>query len=144
MKIERASPYRPTGRSAAAQPAPGAASFAGLIRSSGPVAGGQQAGKAAAITASAGLMALQEVEELGARRRRAVKRAHALLDELEEVRNALLLGGLPAATLHRIRQLLADRSADLRDPALQALIREVELRTEVELAKLELAAARQR
>ncbi len=144
MKIERATPYSPTGRPTATHRPPDSTSFAGLIRGSGPAAGSPRAAGAAAVAASAGLMALQEVEELGARRRRAVARAHALLDELEEVRNALLLGGLPAATLHRIRRLLADRPDGLEDPALQALVRDVELRTEVELAKLERAAAGQR
>lgn len=137
MKIERATSFSPTARSTATHRPGEAGAFADLLRTAGAPAGSRQAGGTAAVAASAALIALQEVEEVGERRRRAVKRAHAMLDELEEIRNALLLGSLPAATLHRIRALLADRPADLDDPRLESLMREVELRTEVELAKLE-------
>ena len=137
MKIERASSFSPTARSAPA-PRPGeAGAFADMLRAAVGATGAGRACATTTVAASSALIALQEVEDVGERRRRAVKRANALLDELEDIRNALLTGRLPAATLHRIRALLADRPAQLGDPRLESLIREVELRTEVELAKLE-------
>ncbi len=136
MKIERPSSPSPTTRPVGTQRAASASAFADLVRTSAPT-GAPPPTRAATVAATTALIALQEVEELDERRRRAVGRAHAMLDELEEIRNALLLGGLPAETLARIRRLLAERPAELGDPKLESLVREVELRTEVELAKLE-------
>ncbi len=137
MKIERSTSPSPTTRPVGTQRTASASAFADLVRTSAPTGAPPQPARAATVAATTGLIAIQEVEELDERRRRAVGRAHAMLDELEEIRDALLVGGLPAATLTRIRRLLAERPAELGDPKLESLLREVELRTEVELAKLE-------
>ncbi len=141
MKIERATSYSPTGRPTAPRRGADGSTFAGLLRTAGATGGAPQPAQTAAVAATGGLIALQEVEEVGERRRRAVGRAHAMLDELEKIRDALLIGRLPASTLHELRRLLAERPAELQDPRLESLLREVELRTEVELAKLERASS---
>lgn len=97
---------------------------------------------AAPIAASAlgsldALMALQGTPDALERRRRARRRADALLDVLDEVRIGLLDGRMPAAALSRLSQTLAQKRESSDDPALDALLDEIEVRAEVERAKLE-------
>lgn len=90
--------------------------------------------------ATAALLAVQEVEEVedaGERRRRALARAETLLDELEAVRDGLLAGQVSGETLRRLAETLRGSRDRIDDPRLAALLREVELRAAVELAKLE-------
>ncbi len=94
-------------------------------------------GPVAAIDA---LLALQGVaDEGGEARRQAVARGHQLLDLLEEVRRGILLGVLSQATLQRLAELARDRKGRFTDPRLEEILAEIELRAEVELAKLERA-----
>jgi hypothetical protein len=82
------------------------------------------------------LIALQAVDaDRPSRRRRAARRGHDLLDVLEEIRIGLLSGGVHGASLDRIAMLLAGLEPS-GDEALDALIADIALRAEVELAKL--------
>lgn len=103
-----------------------------------PAAGPVAAGRLAGLDA---LLALQQVEDAGERRRRATRQGAALLDGLAELHLGLLAGELKAATLRGLRQGLArlDRTAD--EPRLRAVLTEIAVRVEVELAKLERAEA---
>ena len=73
------------------------------------------------------------------RRRKAVRRASAILDVLDEVKLALLDGGATPASLDRLMQAIRQERGDADTPALQSLLDEIETRAAVELAKLELA-----
>lgn len=104
--------------------------------------GGQPAGAAAAaglapLTSLGSILALQEIEDPLVGRRRARERGERLLDALEEVRLALLDGRLPAGKLQSLRQLASAQRGSADDPKLKAVLDEIELRTAVELAKLE-------
>jgi Class II flagellar assembly regulator len=70
-------------------------------------------------------------------RRGQTKRGHAILNLLDEMRLALLGGGIARDRLLQIRALLSAPMADTRDARLQEVIAEIELRAEVELAKYE-------
>ena len=105
---------------------------------------GRPAAKAAAaaaglapLTSLGAVLAIQAVEDPLAGRRRARARGEQLLDTLEEVRIALLDGRLPAGKLEALRQLVTARRGAADDPALRAVLDEIELRAAVELAKLE-------
>lgn len=87
------------------------------------------------------LLGLQEVDDPTTRRRRATRRASALLDSLEDIRIGLLQGGLPRGDVERLGRLVADARADVDDPELANLLDEIDLRAQVELAKLEVAAS---
>lgn len=91
----------------------------------------------AALGSLDALMALQGAPDALERRRRARQRADALLDVLDEVRIGLLDGRMPAAALSRLSQTLAQKRETSDDPALDALLDEIEVRAEVERAKIE-------
>lgn len=93
----------------------------------------------AALASLDAVLALQMPTDAAERRRRALRRGSDLLDRLEELHAALLEGSLPVATLHRLRRALAHPADVPDDPALAAILGEIELRVAVELAKLERA-----
>jgi hypothetical protein len=82
------------------------------------------------------LIALQGVEDATERRRHAVKRGRVALDALDELKIGLLGGNLAPATLTRLKSsagLLRDGTGDA---GLDAVLGEIELRVEVEIAKM--------
>jgi hypothetical protein len=87
------------------------------------------------------LLGLQEVDDVTERRSRAKKRATGLLDQLDDIRNCLLMGEMPAHQLYALRDRIARDKVDVDDPKLKELMEEIELRAHVELAKLEQAAS---
>jgi hypothetical protein len=92
----------------------------------------------AAVGGIAALIATQGVGDSLEReaRRRLVHYGETLLDKLEELRHGLLLGAIPKDKLIALAQLVRSRREAVPDPSLAALLDEIELRVEVELAKL--------
>ena len=60
-----------------------------------------------------------------------------MLDVLEDLRSAMLDGRLSQGQLVGLQRLVAERRDPSNDAALEATIDEIELRTAVELAKLD-------
>lgn len=89
------------------------------------------------LTALGAILAAQEVGDPGANERRAVEHGHALLDELQELRLALIDGWLSEDKLHRLAALVEESRPELDDPELASTLDDIELRAEVELAKLQ-------
>jgi hypothetical protein len=82
------------------------------------------------------LIALQGLEDATERRKHAVKRGRVALDALDELKIGLLGGDLAPATLNRLKSaagLLKDGSGDA---GLDSVLGEIELRVEVEIAKM--------
>jgi hypothetical protein len=92
---------------------------------------------AAPATAVEGLLALQEVGDERQTRRRAKNRASAMLDELDKLRHALLDGTITIAQLNRLVAVIASERVSTADPQLNELLDDIDLRAQVELAKLE-------
>jgi len=69
-------------------------------------------------------------------RRRLIRRGEDILDRLEELRRALLSGSVPKQRLIQLAQMVRARRDSVADPRLATLLDEIELRAEVELAKL--------
>ena len=119
----------------------------GVERSSGSTGfaeriGGRPVGAAATaglapLTSLAGILAAQEVDEPLTGRRRARQRGDQLLDALDELKVALLDGKLPPNKLRALQSLASAQRGRSDDPALQTVLDEIELRTAVELAKLD-------
>ncbi len=82
------------------------------------------------------LVALQGFDDPAERRRRAVGKGRAALDVLDEIKLGLLAGALNPSNLNRLRlaaEQLKDRTGE---PGLDTVLSEIELRVEVELAKM--------
>ncbi len=87
------------------------------------------------------LIALQGEEQVPTATQKATKRAHSLLGILDTIRLGLLEGGIPQSTLKRLLHALGEQREDTLDPKLEAILNQVEIRAQVELAKLETAVA---
>ena len=104
--------------------------------------GGSQTRSATAATGTRNiggidaLLALQGVEEPGERRRKAVKRGRTALDALDALKLGLLSGTLDTAALARLKSVAAGLAESTGDPGLDTVLAEIELRVEVELAKI--------
>jgi hypothetical protein len=85
----------------------------------------------------AALLALQEVDEPVNDRRQAMRRGHLLLDRLEDIRHALLVGALPRERLRALAEAAREQRPEIEDPRLGQILDEIELRAAVELAKLD-------
>lgn len=81
------------------------------------------------------LMALQGVEDPTERRKRSVARGKGALDVLDDLKLGLLSGNLDTSTVNRLRDAAASLKSSSGDPGLDAVLSEIELRVEVELAK---------
>ena len=82
------------------------------------------------------LLALQGIEEDPVeRRRRSVQRGRGALDVLDDLKIGLLSGNFDASTVSRLRDAAANLKSSSGDPGLDAVLAEIELRVEVELAK---------
>ena len=69
-------------------------------------------------------------------RRRLIKHGEDLLDKLDEIRHGLLMGSISKEKLIGLAQMVRSRRDTVADPRLAAVLDEIELRAEVELAKL--------
>jgi hypothetical protein len=83
------------------------------------------------------LLSLQEVDDSLNGRAKARQRAADILDELDALRDGLLAGTLPREAIVRLAQLVRARGPEVDDPRLKDVLDEIELRAEVELAKLD-------
>jgi hypothetical protein len=138
MKIDGPNPLRQPQRTGRATRPGGGSGFAdalsglaGAARQSGQVNGAARTGALHA------LLAVQGFDDNRAeRRRQAAARGLDLLDTLEELRRHLLGGAVPRDTLERLTSLAEQSREDIDDPHLAELLDEIDLRAQVELAKL--------
>jgi hypothetical protein len=111
----------PSGFSVSEEAAPRSTGSAGGLRSVGGIDA---------------LIALQGVEEPLERRKRAVRRGRAALDALDELKIGLLGGALSTATLSKLQAAAANLKLGSGHAELDAVLGEIELRVEVEIAKM--------
>ena len=81
------------------------------------------------------LLAMQGIEDPVERRKRSVQRGKGALDVLDDLKIGLLSGNFNASTVSRLRDAAANLKSSSGDPGLDAVLSEIELRVEVELAK---------
>jgi hypothetical protein len=82
------------------------------------------------------LIALQGLEDPIERRKHAVKRGRLALDALDELKIGLLGGALSPATLSRLKSAAGYLKDGSGEAGLDGVLAEIELRVEVEIAKL--------
>lgn len=90
------------------------------------------------IRAVDSILAVQEMPDAADGRSRGVLKQYGddLLDRLDELRVAILLGAVPKDRLAELAHRLRQKRRQCDDPKLNAIIDEIELRAEVEIAKL--------
>ncbi|MDR3514855.1 MAG: flagellar assembly protein FliX [Azospirillaceae bacterium] len=111
--------------------------FARALEESAGGPGGSSA--AAGINTVNPLFALQEVDDPAGRPAKARRRAETILDKLDQIRDALLSGSLSQAQLTALAAAIKVQRDGIDDPGLTAILDEVDLRAQVELAKFEAA-----
>jgi len=134
MRIDSSSPLRPaTPRRDGKAGAGNGSEFASAVSGEQPAAAPAAARPAVAVE---GLFQIQELPDALAERRRAVQRGSLLLDRLEDIRLALLGGGLSPARIADLQRIAQSERGRVDDPRLLAVLDEIDLRAQVELAKL--------
>jgi hypothetical protein len=88
-----------------------------------------------AISSVDALIALQGVEDPTERRKRAVQKGRNALDILDGLKLGLLEGDLDPSTIGRLKSTVDGLRQGTGDSGLDAVLAEIELRVEVELAK---------
>ena len=98
----------------------------------------QQVSGTSGVSVADAIFAAQMVngEEEREIRKKLIKRGYTLLEKLEEIRDALLLGYMSKDKLNETARMVKEHQAESSDPKLQEIMAEIELRVEVELAKL--------
>lgn len=91
------------------------------------------------VSAVDALLSLQEVSDSTSEQAnaRARARGQVLLDRLDEIRHGLLMGTIPRRTLTELARTARAQKEAAADPRLAETLAEIELRAEVELAKLD-------
>ncbi|MGL4636735.1 MAG: flagellar assembly protein FliX [Beijerinckiaceae bacterium] len=140
MRVTDKNPAGPVNGSAAPRQAAGAgARFSlGSTESAKSTASTQAAAPAGALD---GLIALQAAGDSLERRKRAARRGRGLLDGLDDLKLALLSGRISESALANLSQQLRQKRETVDDPQLDELLAHIDLRAEVELAKIAKAKA---
>jgi len=134
MKVERSGPVSGTTGPRRTERAKSSSSFADALRNA---EGAGTAGAATAVSPVGAVLAAQEVDaDAESATRAALKRGEDILDRLEELRRGLIEGRLPVDRLEALVQLCAERRATIADDRLKAILDDIDLRAQVELAKL--------
>ncbi len=94
---------------------------------------------ASGVSSLDALIALQQVDSATDRRRRAVRRADRILDVLDQLKLGLLDGAVSPAALRDLDAAVKAQQVEADEPGLKSLLREIETRAAVELAKLEMS-----
>jgi len=107
------------------------------VGSKGEATDTKKATSAAPLVTMDALLAVQgQEEDRTEHRRRSLRRGHDLLDSLDRLKAALLSGRVEAAELKGLVGQLAAQRASSGDPGLDEVVAHIELRAQVELAKL--------
>ena len=87
------------------------------------------------------LLAVQEVEDPTERaaRKRAHFRADNILEKLDQIRIKMLGGNLTVGHMVDVADVIASHRDKINDPALTAIMDEIDLRAQVELAKMQVS-----
>ncbi len=139
MKID--GPNKTTGPKGAsktgAKKSTGSGAFSGMIEDTEETSGASGLSGAAPTTQIDALLALQGMEDSTSEEatRRAKKRGQMLLDQLDELRLGLLTGGIAPSTLHKLERAVTAERDQVMDPRLAAVLDEIDLRVQIELAK---------
>ncbi len=112
------------------------ASFSSSVAGSESTTSTASMGGASPIASVDSLLALQEVPDSTDGRSKGLMRAEDMIDILEEIRKGILLGVVPMPNLRRLADMARNNQGKTNDAQLDEILNDIELRAEVELAKL--------
>lgn len=137
MKVSNVGPSRGTDSVRRKKDSAGrGAEFADALREATAATETGAAVGAAPVAAADSLLSLQETNDDGQRRAMARRYGDEVLDKLDEIRLGLIDGAIPKERLTQLAQAMRQRRQSCADPRLNEIIAEIELRAEVEIAKL--------
>jgi len=87
------------------------------------------------------LVGIQEVKAGGGRRKKAIRRAEKMLDILDDIKLGFLAGRVSVGKLSQLRSEVESQRESVDEPELTDILDAIDLRAQVELAKLGRAAA---
>jgi hypothetical protein len=92
-----------------------------------------------------GILAAQYDEDPAEKqkRQRMTDRAHKVLDALNSVHRGLVTGAITQSDMNAVKASVTAGREKVNDPRLLAILDEVDLRAQVELAKLEISQEKQ-
>jgi len=99
----------------------------------------ETSGNVPSVSEASSILLAQEIPQDNSERsqnKNLFTRGEVLLDQLGIIRDGLLAGSLPASKLEELTKALNEERAINSDPQLAEIINEIELRAQVELAKL--------
>jgi flagellar motor switch/type III secretory pathway protein FliN len=145
--IDKIGPSRPTSPAARAAKAKRASAtsstaFSEALSEASATADATSIAEASGSVALGGVGALlgaQEVSEKELSQQKLIKNSQLTLDSLAQLRDAMLNGNLPIATIRQLEKTLQQERNQTLDPRLSAVLDDIELRVSVELAKLEMS-----
>lgn len=131
----------------------GSAKKSGSVSSGDATFGNMLAGEAEEAPAPAASQQIARIDSLlsiqgaespteRAARRRMKKRGDDILDELEKIRIALLTGNLTVGHIIDIADVVASHREKVMDPEMTAILDEIDLRAQIEMAKMRVALDR--
>lgn len=115
---------------------PARATGTGFVKHLGSAQESSGVSSMAALGAISPMLGLQEVDDALERSKRGQNRAQSILDRLEDIRLELLMGGLSRGRLLQLAHMVSVRRPEIEDPHLAEILDEIDLRAQVELAKL--------
>ena len=138
MKIEGSNPLRtgPVKKTRSGKAATGDGFTAALSDSDEGVAAGTGVTGQAPVGSLDAILAAQAADDPLSGQRRAEARGEEILDRLDVLRTDILLGRVPQARLEELSVLAKSGRDSVEDPRLEAVLDEIDLRVQVELAKL--------
>ena len=110
----------------------GGTSFAKHLDEGSETSGSGSVGSTNAI---GGILGVQEVDDALAHASKGKLRAEDILDRLDDLRMELLSGGISREKLLQLSRIVNARRAQVTDPKLAAILDDIDLRAQVELAK---------
>lgn len=116
----------------------GGSGFADALRDVSGPAEVQRAQATGGVSSVDAILAVQQTADATDHRSRGLMMNYGndLLDRLEQVRMAILRGAVSKDRLHELARKLREHKTKSDDPHLNELVAEIELRVEVEIAKL--------
>ena len=136
MKIDGPNKTQKSGETRKKSKVSGDGSFGNMVGNKAAETGGSSASQS--IARLEGLLAVQGAEdptEQGKRNRMHMRASH-ILDELDKIRMALLTGELTLGHVIDVADVVASYREKIIDPQMTAILDEIDLRAQVEIAKM--------